>query len=61
MPVGCEFAESMAQLPCRLPPTEYLKTLSAEASLTTHSDAPFVTMSLGFVLLALRLKLLAAF
>ena len=40
---------------------EYLKTLSVELSLTTHSEVPSVTMSLGLVLPLLRLKLLAAF
>ena len=39
----------------------YLNTLSVVESLTTQRYVPSVTMSLGLVLLLLRLKLLAAF
>ncbi len=61
IPVGLEFAELIFQLPTRLPDTVYLNTLSVLESLTTHSDAPSVTMSLALRLPLLRLKLLAAF
>ena len=62
MPVGLLApGVEIVQLPCKLPATLYLNTLSVVESLTTHSDAPSVTMSLGLVLPLLRLKLLAAF
>ena len=59
-PVGLELAGSIVQLPSEVPATAYLKTLSVEESLTTQSDVPSVTMSMGLALPLLRLKLLAA-
>jgi len=44
-----------------VPESVYLNTLSVVLSLTTHNDTPSVTMSLGLVLPAARLKLDAAF
>ena len=51
----------MVQLPRSVPDRLYLNTLSVLESLTTQRFVPSVTMSLGLVLLLLRLKLLAAF
>src|SRR3954447_20608398 len=61
MPVGLVPAPLMVQLPRRIPDRLYLKTLSVLESLTTQSDVPSVTISLGSELPLFRLKLLAAF
>jgi hypothetical protein len=60
MPVGARFAESIVQLPTKLPPIVYLNILSVEASFTTHRCTPSVTTSLGLELSLFKRKLEAA-